>query len=160
MAIDLLGPILDQYLECAVESLTVPVTRALVQVGSEVAHDDCCGGQVWVRVLSINPVYPGTAPANCAPIYYNVILAMGIVRCAATVDDNGVAPSAATITAEAHQMTQDMHDLMQAIQCCPPKPMPVMGGWSPTGPLGGCAGGEWTFTIKMDNCGCLEATPV
>lgn len=159
MAVDTLGPKLDAYLACAVAHLTTPVTRAFVQVGANVAHDDCCGGQVWVRVVSLAPVYPGNAPANCAPIYYNAQLAMGTIRCAAVVDDNGVAPAPSTITAEAHDMTQDMHDLMAAIQCCGEKPMPVINSWTPTGPLGGCAGGEWTFTIKIDNCGCPEVTP-
>jgi hypothetical protein len=157
MAVDLLGPILDQYLACGVAHLTTPVGRSFVQVGANVAHDDCCGGQLWVRVISIAPVYAGNTPANCGPIYYNAQLAMGTIRCAATVDDNGRAPEASTITAEAHDMTQDMHDTMQAIQCCERKPMPVIGSWTPTGPLGGCAGGEWTFTIKLDNCGCEVA---
>jgi hypothetical protein len=31
--------------------------------------------------------------------------------------------------------------------------------WTPQGPEGGCAGGEWMFTLFVPACVCLPAVP-
>lgn len=154
MARDLVGPRLQILLACAEAGLTKAVSRAQIQVGSEVAWDDCCDGQLTVRIINMTPFYgqAGAGGSACGPLYWNLTVGVGVIRCASTVNDNGVAPTAATITTEALQMTQDQADLMQAIQCC--SVVRAMGPWSASGPMGGCAGGEWTAILKIDNCPC------
>jgi hypothetical protein len=53
-------------------------------------------------------------------------------------------------------MTADMMAVAEAINCClaPQVAKLQMLRWDPLGPEGGCTGGEWSFTVLVDNCRC------
>lgn len=163
MAVELIGPLVDDLLACAVAALSAdPVGRAQISPGATVAWDDCCEGQLWVRVVSIHPTgapYPGQdTRQNCGVLLWAANLAVGVLRCAAVVNDQGQAPSPATLTAEAHRMLADEAALSEAVRCCfAPNHeylKTTLGAWTPLGPDGGCVGGEWALTISVDVCQC------
>lgn len=179
---DLLGPIMLHLLDCAEQSMieaNTPVGRAHLVAGLDAVWDDCCesdedtpGGTLWVRVIEQYPTagqsspYPqrDTSPRSCHPFMYSVQLAVGVVRCTPTVDDNGVAPSPTAISLSALEMTRDRANLEAAIRCCfaDPETLPmgmeegkvILFGWNPVGANGGCAGGEWTLYLAMGSCKC------
>ena len=164
MAVDTLTPLLHTFLTCAENSLTEPVGRSFVAPGLEVAFDDCCDGQLWVRVVSIVPSpSPGASYGSrsvqggaCGVLLWEVQLAVGTVRCAATVDDQGNAPPAQNLTLDAELMLQDRADLEEAIRCCMSEQATRLQiiRWDPLGPQGGCVGGEWQFTTILELCAC------
>lgn len=154
MAVDL-GPALERWLACATAVLE-PVGRAFVQPGFEVAWDDCCDGQVWVRLVAVSPT-PGltvqkASGSPCGPEWLDVTAAVGVVRCVHVVDDDGHAPTPAALTADALRMTADQAALLDAVACCI-QPRQIV-RWDPLGPSGGCAGGEWVFVARWPGCDC------
>lgn len=164
VATDLLGPTMAAMLACADASLTPAVGRAALYPGGQVAWDDCCEGQVWVRLISMTPLANiasgqgggGNLSTPCGPLMWIATFGVGSLRCANSLDDNGNAPSPTVLTSETNQMTLDMSALMQALQCCfgPQVGKMNMLRWDPLGPDGGCVGGEWTLQVWIDNCGC------
>lgn len=171
---DIIGQIMADVLTCAEEALTAaerPCDRVLLVPGALPAWDECCDGFLYVRLVSMYPTagqsapFPNqdTRPGNCKPVMIASQLAIGVLRCAATVDDNGVVPTAATLTAEARGMTADASILLAAIKCCIADmagdsgslvEQLLLGAWQPLGPDGGCVGGEWTLTVAHGSCGC------
>jgi hypothetical protein len=149
---------LQRWLDCATEALDPPVGRSFIAPGLEVAWDDCCDGQVWVRLLQLIPLDQfNTRKAsghNCAVDVWEITAAVGVVRCVHSLNDDGQAPPPDAITLDGVQMAEDMQALMGAIQCCIQPGSFVR--WNPTGPSGGCAGGEWQFVIRIEGCGCVE----
>lgn len=165
---DVLGPALLDLLACAEGSFPdedLP-GRRFVAPGLDVAWDDCCegSGQLWVRVLQTQPSgnpFPAPLPASrskCDWPLVAVTVGVGVLRCTPTVDDRGIAPSAAALTESALQMTADRAVLEQAVRCCWPDVRNVEAitgvSWVPLGPNGGCAGGEWTATLALGTCRC------
>lgn len=162
---DLFTPVMSAVLDCCHQGLIDcdrDVGRAFLAAGAEVAHDNCCDGQLWVRLVDAFPSgRPFPSPDTSQPCGITILAArllVGIVRCAATVDDNGTAPDPAELTAEATGMNRDASILLSAIQCCA---LPGLSAqavriirWTPTGPQGGCVGGEWEIIIGIDDCGC------
>lgn len=184
---DLLGPLMLDLLDCAENSMnaaSTPVGRAHLVAGLDAVWDDCCeadadtpGGTLYVRVVETYPTagqgspYPqrDTSTRSCHPFAWAVQLAVGVVRCTPTVDDNGVAPSPDAITLSALEMTRDRATLETAIRCCfanadgAPTGMEegkvILFGWLPLGANGGCAGGEWTLYALLNSCACPAVTP-
>lgn len=158
------GPILSTALVCAREGLTVPAGRVLVSPGGEVAWDACCDGQLWTRLIELAPMGASTntsftsasVNAPCGVLMWQAVVGVGVLRCAAVVNDAGDAPTPAVLTAEALAVTQDAADLAAALQCClaPQVSKLRMVRWDPLGPEGGCVGGEWQVTLLVDNCQC------
>lgn len=161
---DLIGPVLEQALDVAVAALDPPPARACLYPGAEVAWDDCDCGQAWVRLVLVEPWFGDgnrqrvSAYGPCGPLKWAVTLGVGVLRCAATVDDSGHAPEPSVLTSETLAMTRDMTDLSKAITC----DFPTVRGldrvqvtrWEPLGPDGLCAGGEWIVTALVDACKC------
>jgi hypothetical protein len=149
---------LQRWLACAVAALDPPVGRAFVAPGLEVAWDDCCAGQVWVRLLQLIPLPQfqkrKASGENCAVDVWEITAAIGVVRCVHSVDDDGQPPTPEELTADGIQGAEDMQALMGAIQCCVQPSAFVR--WNPVGPMGGCAGGEWQFVSRIGGCGCVE----
>ncbi len=143
--------LLDAVLEAAYASLDPKPGRSIVAPGSNVAHDDCCDGQVHVRLVSAVPNYAGTRNSTGCPVSFDLTLGIGVVRCAAVVDDRGRAPTSAQVTGDGHQMLQDMADLAGTLQDWKPEEAlsAQLGSWNPTGPQGGCTGGEWTYVVRV-----------
>jgi hypothetical protein len=88
----------------------------------------------------------------CGIMGWEVTLALGIIRCVEVQNDNGVPPSGAAISADGYVMLDDLAAIQEAIICNENTYRP--GTWFPLGPQGGCAGGEWHFTVRIQPCGC------
>lgn len=153
-------PALSALLSTAYDHLAVKPGRTILAPGAQVAWDDCCDGQMWVRVVSVTPAYQtsrsGNVASACAPVRWDVVLGLGILRCAAVLDDDGNAPTAKAISADAATMVSDMGALADAVICHEHLDLErvVLGAWSPQGPQGGCHGGEWSVTARVLVCGC------
>lgn len=157
MAVDLLTPIMFSILNSVTDQLEDnPPGRVILSPGAAVTHDDCCEGQVWVRVQRIEPMVGRTAgTANpCGVLGWVAVLGVGIVRCAAVLDDQGNAPSPEAVTADTVEMNEDSAALAQGILCS--GHARTIDQWLPSGPMGGCVGGEWTCTVRYDVCRCEE----
>lgn len=122
--------------------------------GSQVAHDNCCDGQLWGRLVNVQPSAAGVSnPTKIDPChvpFLSATLELGIVRCAAVLDNEGRAPSPEAITLDGAQSIDDMAALLAALRCS--GRVRSLTGWTPTGPEGGCHGGYWTFSVRLDNC--------
>jgi hypothetical protein len=172
---DIIGQIMAEVLTCAEDTLSDgrrPCDRVLLVPGELPAWDACCEGFLYVRLITMYPTAGGpnspfpnqdTRPGNCKPTMMASQLGIGVLRCASTIDDNGVAPSAEVLTAEARGMTADASLVLAAIKCCVADivtgtdslvEQALLGSWFPAGPEGGCAGGEWTLTVAHGTCGC------
>lgn len=161
----------EKLLACAVtqlEAVGAPVPdRRFIAPGLEVAWDDCCDGQLWVRIIKVHPVNPfptkvlATVPC---PYPMGANLGLGILRCGSglgQLDQPEAAPTIADLTGDARQMTCDMAALSAAIDCCYDRigdGETTSDQWSPLGPGGGCYGGEWTLWIDVDLT-CPEEAP-
>lgn len=170
MTVDLFNPVMAGMLTCLTDRLTsngVPVGRSGLVHGTEEAWDDCCAGQAYVRLVQVYPTmgnggggFPAqdTVHTNCGINMLAARLAIGVLRCAATQDDNGVAPTAATITTETASHTLDTSIILESIMCCLPSVAGVQASkidaWNPKATLGGCRGGEWQVIVAVGHCGC------
>lgn len=177
MSDDRIGPLMQTILDAgrqALEDAGRPVTLASLAPGGTVAWDNCedngsSEGQLWVRIVTAFPTmgqssrggrntpFPAVDSEQlCGIQHLAVQFGLGVVRCVATVNDDGVAPSAEQMTADALGMTEDAAALLKAIECGIPGPRGYKNvlAWTPQGPQGGCAGGEWTFYLPAPVCGC------
>lgn len=153
-----LARILSEVTADAYEALEVKPARVIhVAPGAQVAWDDCCDGQLWARLVTIepnrsqNPSGRGVGGAGvCGITHYSATIELGLIRCASVVDDNGIAPEPTTIEDEGIAGIGDMTALLQAAACHPATL--TMGRYTPQGPQGGCVGGAWAFSIRLDNC--------
>lgn len=172
MSPNVIGPIMAAVLECADASLTLherPVGRKAISPGLP-AVDECCDGFLYVRLGAMFPTgnpFPqvDSRPGTCKPTMIGSTIYVGVYRCIAVIDDNGVAPTAAEITADGEAMVEDASILLEAIKCCVAGLVDdqdtnalalSLGTWLPLEPDGGCAGGEWPVTIGHGTCGCPE----
>ena len=151
-----LPAVLSEVLGTVAESVSPEPGRAVLVPGVEAAWDDCCAGQVAVRIVSLTPVYRGRRGASdlCDLVHWNVTLGVGIVRCIAVVDDHGRAPSAERITADAEQMVADMLAIKNALLYTKFSHVQqlTLGQWVPQGAEGACAGGEWVVNFLLPVC--------
>lgn len=153
------------YVSDAVDTLEEKPGRVIhIAPGAQVADDDCCDGQLSSRIVNITPNQPRDRQAQlaagaslCGIPFYIVTIELAIRRCAAVMDDDGTAPLPGVLEAEGLVGIGDMAALLQAISCN--KATRSIGQWIPYGPQGGCSGGAWTFTIRMDNCISCEPAP-
>jgi hypothetical protein len=145
--------------------------RVELTPGNLPAWDDCCEGQLYVRVMELYPTggqnspFPqidasqrGAASALCKIHMMAVHVGVGILRCAATVDDDGTAPTPARVTNDAVLMYEDSATLLNALVCDVPSVKGILSmkldRWTPLGVEGGCAGGEWGAYFAVDPCLC------
>lgn len=164
-------PILAAILEEARLALAEnPPARVELTPGLLPAWDDCCAGQLYLRVIEIYPTagvgaaFPAIdssqrgAGLACAVKLMAVHIGLGVIRCAHTVDDNGNPPTPAEVTADASEMLDDMSALLDVIVCQVPGVSGVMqvklDRWQPQGVEGGCHGGEWGAYLAIDPCLC------
>lgn len=165
--------ILKSILSAAASSLNAagrPPGRVELTPGLLPAWDDCCEGQLYVRMIEAYPTAGQNAPfpaidvqqrgvgAHCGFHLLAVHIGLGIIRCAATVDDQGNPPTSAEVTADADALLEDMADLLDVLVCesqgTPGIQALKIDRWTPSGPEGGCAGGEWGAYIALDPCLC------
>ena len=159
---------LFELLECAEELVFPAVCRSFWHPGPEAPHDVCSAsvdaegnevnGQLWIGYIVEQPGWPEPTgePMTCTTPF-TVTLELGIVRCAqGIVDDDGNAPDADLITADAQQQYDDRIALRRAIMCCwtvEHKDI-VLVDWTATPPQGGCVGGTWTVQLRDSTCAC------
>jgi hypothetical protein len=157
------GPILADIVEQCRRALVPRPLRVIpVYPGAEVAWDSCCEGQLWGRVVSIQPHTGANTGRSAAPpcgvLWWNVTVAVGILRCIATLNDAGEAPRPAALAADGVQMLADLTVIQQVLLWH--DSVAAMIAWNPLGSQGGCGGGEWQATVRVGVCGCgPEATP-
>lgn len=154
---------LVELLQCAEEQIDVPVCRTFINPGPDAPHDVCSkqrdgsDGQMWVGHLFSNEGWPVPTglPTTCAAPFADQI-EIGIVRCAAKVNDQGEAPPADEVTADAYQQQADRIALRNAIQCCwsVDNLNIVIIDWTAIPPTGGCVGGVWTLSVRDGGCNC------
>lgn len=154
-ALDYIGSALWDMVDKAKAALVPTPTRVVhVNPGRQVPWDECCVGQLAGRVLTVTPFTGprGSSALACGVTEWIVTLGISIIRCVATVNDNGVAPTTKEMDADGLQMTRDLANLQRVIQCHPA--VRTLGAWNPQGNQGGCGGGEWTFQIRVPVCPC------
>lgn len=160
---DVLGPAMQGFLDCVTAALDADgrgVGHSHLVPGDNVPDDWCdCEGLAYVRVITQVP--NGQQP-NCPPISITATLGVGIIRCAAVLDEQGNPPPDSVLNDEALAMSQDAATIYGALVCCSPSLVeaklinraPTIGPWVPQGPLGGCARGEWSIGVNLDVCAC------
>lgn len=146
--------------------------RVELIAGNGVAWDDCCEGLLYLRTVEIYPSggHDGTFPqldivqkginTLCSIPLLAYHLAIGVVRCAASVDSQGNPPAAVDVTQNGLDQGADIDTVLQTIMCT----IPHLGNiqalklekWTPAPTEGGCVGGEWTFYIGLDPCVSCE----
>ena len=129
-------------------ALSNAVSQAYVAPGAEVAWDECCAGHLYVRTVSVSPVFgPRAADGEaCSVRCWAVTYALGTLRCVEVVDDRGRGPRPLDLTADASVLHQDMADLGQFLTA---STNASDMDWAALGPDGGCVSGEWTFTVRL-----------
>lgn len=160
---DVFGPILSRYVQDARDRLEEEgraVGNSMVVPG-EPAWDDCCNGTVYCRMVTVAPqtnspssrgdvggggVYLGNG-AGCGVTGWTLTMALGTLRCAATQDNRGKAPSAEKITDDGLLQIDDMQSLADVILSSEYTRGLVQ--YTPFTPEGGCFGGEWTFSARI-----------
>lgn len=121
--------------------------RVVFAPGGEVAWDGECEGQLWARIVSVEANYQS---GRC-PSTYLLTLAVGIIRCVAVLDDQGRAPEPHELITDADAAARDMADIARALQCHVPDEAlsAAVTTWTPLGPQGGRAGGEWQYAVRL-----------
>ena len=142
----------EAVLEAAWNGLTKKPGRSVIAPGGDVAWDECCDGMLYVVQRNFLPMYKQGRSESSCPVMLRVTYAVGVLRCVKGLTDRGTAPTANQITADGLQTGRDSIQLYNALQCfTPPDPglRAKLGVWSPLGPEGQCAGGEWELTVTM-----------
>jgi hypothetical protein len=163
MAVDLIGPVLTSYVDQAALAVSPGVAKLIhVNPGALVPWDDCCGGQIAARVISVGPQIGQQSAGTmlpCGVLAWIATVGLGIIRCVAVVREDGQGkvqiPDGPTMDADGQQMLNDMAALQQVVLCHPATRS--IQGWTPVGAEGGCAGGEWVFTTRVASCACPES---
>lgn len=172
-------PVLTSILSAAASRLNEeerPTGRTTLSPGAQVAWDDCCAGQLYLRVIEIYPSAgrggSGAFPqmdsvqkgVGCGITLLAAHLALGVIRCAATLDDDGNAPTDAQMSADALGSMADLSTLLDVLGCdlsgLPGVMASKVGRWLPQGVQGGCVGGEWDFYVALDPCLCQTPAPL
>ena len=124
-----------ELLEGGLAALSQPVGRVFFSPGQEIAWDTDCQGMLWVRIAEITD--PPEARKGCF-IGRDVTYGLGVLRCVATVDNQGRPPSPTEMTRDALVLQTDRLDL----ECFLAEHTRAWGMvWTPDGPEGGAAVG-------------------
>lgn len=152
--VDLIGPMLSLYADEVRRALIRekrPVKHAFVSP-TPVAHDYCCDGMAYSRLVEVVP-QTGPTPPNewqtCSPHGLTINMAVGVLRCASTVDSRGRAPSPRRIADDGLKQSDDLQTMRDAILGV--EHTRALGNWTPIPVEGGCIGGEWLFSVRVDN---------
>lgn len=169
---DQVHAVATEVLLAARAQLAVPVGRACIVPGAQVAWDDCCAGQLTVAVirtyLSDNfPAEYSAAPqvlaSPCGPPWLVAELAVQAIRCTPTVDDQGQPPSCQALDASAAGLLADAWQVRQGVTCRLAELFADdqlvdyrVSAQMTLGPEGGCVGSQLGLLVCLDNtCPCL-----
>lgn len=149
---------MQALLDCAQQAL-IDAGRPAESVvrlepGAEAVWDECCEGYLYVQVRTLTPKEP---QGNCGVTLFTASLFVGILRCAATLNDNMQYPAATVLSAEASTIADDAETILNAINCCFGQDrsvrVPVWNALS----QGDCNGGEWQVDVGSTvPCGCPD----
>lgn len=169
---DLVLPKVEALLSCLEEKLSeydAGVCRSFIAPGGSTPWDVCCDcgdneGMAWIAITEVFPTdnfpSPQGGAMRCDYAEQGVRLTIGLIRCAATVDDQGRVPSVDQLMADMRKVQRDRGILLEAIKCCyladADPGSYVIGSWTPLGPNGGCVGGQMTLQISAPTCRCPE----
>jgi hypothetical protein len=140
-----------------------PATTAVVP-GRDVAIDDCCNGQAWVRIVRVFPADPGEFPQGrttaltdgCDPgVFWAVELGVGTARCAPSQDDFGNPPTGEDLERAAMVLADDAGRVRRAVLQLPEFAVVeevFVGEQTSVGPAGGCVGQELLVTVMTQVC--------
>lgn len=160
MVIDLVAGFMDDTTERSVAALAAvdrrPGRVVSIAPGTAPAWDGDCEGYLYGRIVSIVPGVDQRAPANvrCGVHFWVATLAIAIVRCVGTVDNNGRPPLPSRIDADGRGFSLDAAVLQQVLLCSPYTRSIVQG--VPLEEQGGYSGFEWTYTVRVPTCDCEE----
>lgn len=163
-------PLAEALAQCLCRLLEdeAPVRCCCVLPGAEVAWDDCtCDGRrdgmAWVRIVQDyqtaefpRPYNGHTGPCGGAYDGWAIILELGVLRCAPTVNERGRLPRCDQQHAAARRAQADKHIMRRAVACCgwAGERDVIENGWQALGPEGGCHGGILTVTVNQQACIC------
>lgn len=157
-------------IQCAYDAVdhtgTLAIQRHGVVIG-EIAWDQCQCGQLVIseqrRFLSRSfPVEEVDHTAECGGPWLVTQLSLSLARCVPDMDVNGQPPAVADLTTAAGQLSKDMTDTQQGVQCCLDNLYNAnqveaweLGAFEVVGPSGGCAGFSLLVYLGHTNpCGC------
>jgi hypothetical protein len=171
-------PIFDTVRTCLCQNLAAtlggPVGRCCVQPGGAIILDECCDGTAWVRVDRVwlkaaagttqvrrDPIGWGGAP--CGDQMVMMTLGLGVMRCAATIDERGTPPGCEVLEDESMRMLSDIDALYKTAVCCLEESSESFAIYAtepllliPQGPAGGCVGAELSVQYTVELCPCLD----
>lgn len=162
--------LLSNILACAYAGIDhdapLDINRQCVVPG-EIVWDNCQCGQL---VIAESRRFPSNAfpleqvdhTAECGAAWLVLDAKLNLTRCAPAIDVNGNPPKCVDLTASAKQLSKDMTDIRQAVECCLDGMYNAnqiiayeLGAQEIVGPEGGCVGSELTIFIGVPNgCGC------
>jgi hypothetical protein len=125
--------------------------------GDQAIADYCSAGpggvgQAWVRLARVFMTRQFPQPVTTAPCpdgFWAADYELGVLRCAATLDEQGNPPSPAALAGVAARVVDDAAAVMETAQCCLPGGLPrIVGDWRPM-QGGGCTGGTCTVTVQL-----------
>lgn len=141
-------------------ALQPPPCRVALYPGGEVPWDTCeiapdgSEGQLWGAIQTVQRVTPGGGGDACNG-RFTFAAEVGVTRCGAKLTDDGQAPAAEDVQADAWQQAADADQIRAAIQCCAGRTDAIRDlnliSWTPT-VGGGCVGGFWTVEGSYDDC--------
>lgn len=118
--------------------------------GNQVIWDDCCKGQLTARLVSLTPVLTGgSSITQCGIKWWQAVGEITLVRCAATLNDNGSAPKPGVLLAEGRDALKDTDTIIKSIGT--QDWIQSIGGWTPAANTGGCRGISITFNFNLDH---------
>lgn len=169
---DALWSTLERIRDCAFEGMSsTPAgapNRSCVVPG-EIVWDDCTCGMLAVawRVMGTGAVFPEinaeTSQANCEARMMAVGVTVASLRCAASPDTNGNAPTCVALEDDAFQQLSDSIAVRDMVTCCVRELHETfaiadfsIGQTLPAGPEGACVGSTLELIIgftRGDCCG-------
>lgn len=115
---------------------------------------DSCGqscngdsdGQLWASLNGAEV----TDSEQCQNLRASV--SIGILRCAAVINDNGDPPTALEVLQDVSQQTFDADTIYNLVSSEDFKHTFDIVSWTPLPPDGGCIGGFWNYTVNIGMC--------
>lgn len=180
-------PYADRLLDCLcaalADSLGGPVCRCCLRPGGGLPPMDSCycecgatGGGNGQASVQVSDYYPSARfprrgidvwDDNCNTITWVAELTMTVYRCVHVLAEDGTPPTCAELDADARKLASDRTAMMAAWACCDwrraepggEEASVVPQGWTPVGPLGGCAGGTFTVLVDVGPFCCPQPLP-
>lgn len=149
-ALELLTVVGDAY--------TADPTMTASLIPGQVMVDDWCWGGCGTAYVRLNTSHhsasfptPVAAPSS-QPAPLVAQFHVGVNRCVHGMADDGTPPTPKQLTEDALVLLEDLCTLHTALTAwiqAKRRGNVLLGAWTPVGPLGDCAGGFWTVTLRL-----------